>query len=276
MTDLRASHSEIDDKLAASTPHYKHDHPRNNTLGNTRLSQLNPPLPPQVLPTMSSPRALRIGYVPEHYLLPLHLSLPHLTTSNLQIDLIPFPAGTGAMILSLRASEIDLAVGLTEGWVAGLLSDANRAKGGYSIVGSWCRSPLRWAVVTGRNRREIDNVGDLARNRRVGVSRMGSGSHVMATVLAEREGWLRHTESASGEKKELEFVPLGPFKELRDGVTGLSSANDTTAARTTATVTAKSTSASTSNVSAARETADDQPNPKADFFMWEHFTSTLR
>lgn len=161
------------------------------------------------------------------------------------------------MILSLRASEIDLAVGLTEGWVAGLLSDANRVKGGYKIVGSWCRSPLRWAVVTGRNRQEINTVGDLARNRKVGVSRMGSGSHVMATVLAEREGWLK---TQTGEKKELEFVPLGPFKELRDGVTGFTSTS--TSNTTTATGEKK-----------AGEKTDDQPDPRADFFMWEHFTT---
>jgi hypothetical protein len=185
---------------------------------------------------MSSPREVRIGYVPEHYLLPLHLCRKHgLFPSSVKVTLVPFPSGTGHMITSLRSDEIDLAIGLTEGWVAGLLNaDQYHKPGqekGYSIVGSWVSTPLRWAIVTGRNRSDIDNVDDLKRHRRVAVSRLGSGSHVMAFVLAQQEGWLQQTSDSKSEG--LTIVPLGPFKDLRDGVT-----------------------------SAA-----------GDFFMWEHFTT---
>ncbi len=178
-------------------------------------------------------RVIRIGFVPEHYLLPLHLCTKHsLFPPNLQVSLVPFPSGTGHMITSLRAKEIDLAIGLTEGWVAGLLNADNYKKSaqdkGYSIAGSWVSTPLRWAIVTGRNRDDISSVSDLKQHRRVGVSRIGSGSHIMAFVLAQQEGWLK------GQKSEgPTLVPLGPFKDLRDGVTGSS----------------------------------------ADFFMWEHFTT---
>ena len=167
-------------------------------------------------------KVIRIGFVPEHYLLPLHLCTKHsLFPSNLQISLVPFPSGTGHMITSLRSDEIDLAIGLTEGWVAGLLNADNYKKSGkekgYSIVGSWVSTPLRWAVVTGRNRDNISRVGDLKQHRRVGVSRLGSGSHIMAFVLAQQEGWLRQSKDEKSEG--LSFVPLGPFEDLREGVT---------------------------------------------------------
>jgi alpha 1,3-glucosidase len=183
---------------------------------------------------MPPPAPLRIGYVPEHYLLPLHLAKPNFP---FPVELIPFPSGTGHMITSLRSDAIDLAIGLTEGWVAGLLTAEGQKARGYSIVGSWVQNPLRWAVVTGRNRDNIQSVADLKTNGRVGVSRMGSGSHIMAFVLARQEGWFADT-TATESKKSLVLVPLGPFADLRNGVTG-----------------------------------KDGEAPLADFFMWEHFTT---
>ena len=180
--------------------------------------------------------ALRIGYVPEHYLLPLHL-----TTFPFPVTLVPCASGTGQMITMLRNNEVDLAIGLTEGWVAGLLSSSSSSPKdkGYSIVGSWVSTPLRWAIVTGSTRPKINSVADLTSNRRVGVSRMGSGSHIMAFVLAEQEGWLKEQESSSTSSTDLTPVPVGPFADLRAGV----------------------------NNSPEGEKA------KADFFMWEHFTT---
>jgi hypothetical protein len=82
------------------------------------------------------------------------------------------------MITSLRADEIDIAIGLTEGWIAGLtgkqqLKDRNPDDdGGYKIVGQLVETPLRWAIVTGNDRSEVNGVSDL-KDSRVGVSRMG-------------------------------------------------------------------------------------------------------
>ena len=182
---------------------------------------------------MSSTTTVRIGYVPEHYLLPLHLAKDKFPFS---IELIPFPSGTGHMITSLREDKVDVCIGLTEGWVAGLLNDQGQKLKGYNIVGQWVENPLRWAVVTGRNRDHINSIDHLKQNRKVGVSRLGSGSHVMAFVLADQEGWLKSTKDSKSEG--LVIVPLGPFADLRDGVTGKNG-----------------------------EAAD------ADFFMWEHFTT---
>jgi ABC-type nitrate/sulfonate/bicarbonate transport system substrate-binding protein len=171
---------------------------------------------------------VRIGYVPEHYLLPLHLAK---TKFPFPVELIPFPSGTGHMITSLREDNVDVCIGLTEGWVAGLLNDQGQKLQGYNIVGQWVENPLRWAVVTGRNRENINTIDDLRQHRRVGVSRLGSGSHIMAFVLAQQEGWLKQGKDQKSEG--LTFVPIGPFSELRNGVTG----------------------------------------GDADFFMWEHFTT---
>ena len=172
---------------------------------------------------------LRIGYVPEHYLLPLHLS-----TFPFPVQLVPSPSGTGHMITSLRSDSIDLAIGLTEGWVAGLLTPQGREERGYKIVGRWVQNPLRWAIVTGRYREDISGVADLQTHRKVGVSRLGSGSHIMAFLLAQQEGW----SSSSEEPNALDIVPLGPLADLIAGVT-------------------------------RKECTDSA----ADFFMWEHFTT---
>jgi hypothetical protein len=45
------------------------------------------------------------------------------------------------MITALRDNEIDVGIGLTEGWVAGLGKDGV-TDGGYSIVGTYVETPL--------------------------------------------------------------------------------------------------------------------------------------
>lgn len=79
------------------------------------------------------------------------------------------------MITSLRQNEVDIGIGLTEGWIAGLIGKDQIQKGdtdgGYKMVGQWVETPLRWAIVTGRERDEIQNVGDLEAGR-VGISRL--------------------------------------------------------------------------------------------------------
>lgn len=141
------------------------------------------------------------------------------------------------MIASLRSADIDVAIGLTEGWVAGLAQPSSSQKpeeqkkggGGYKIVGTYVETPLCWAISTGAKREDIPDVSELE-GKKMGVSRVGSGSYVMGFVLADARGWL----NSSG-KKEPPFsvVPLQTFANLRSAV------NDNT----------------------------------ADFFMWEHFTS---
>jgi len=88
---------------------------------------------------MADPKPLRIGYVPEHFSTPVHFAQKHF---GLTAQLIPFPSGTGHMITSLRAGEIDVGIGLTEGWIAGLGKEDVVDGGGYGIVGTYVETPL--------------------------------------------------------------------------------------------------------------------------------------
>ncbi|MCJ1365894.1 hypothetical protein MMC16_005019 [Acarospora aff. strigata] len=153
---------------------------------------------------MTSP--LRIGYVPEHFSTPLHFAQKYF---GLDATLIPYPSGTGHMITSLQAKEIDVGIGLTEGWVAGLGKDGEKA--GYKIVGTYVETPLCWAISTGA-KRDIDNVLEL-KDSKIGVSRIGSGSYVMGFVLADTKGWLK----TPGEPP-FGVIPLQTFARLRDAV----------------------------------------------------------
>lgn len=190
----------------------------------------------------SSSSPLRVGFVPEHFSTPIHFARKHY---GLDAELIPFPSGTGHMITALRSGEIDVGIGLTEGWVAGLGKVENQGSeegdggddGGYRLVGTYVETPLCWAVSTGAGRPEIQSLDSL-KGGKVGVSRIGSGSYVMSYVLADQRNWLLPTAGAAGASESTgapfsDFVALDTFERLRRAV------NDGT----------------------------------ADFFMWEHFTS---
>ena len=88
---------------------------------------------------MADSQPLRIGFVPEHFSTPLHFAQKHF---DLSATLKPFPSGSGHMITALRAGEIDVAIGLTEAWVAGLGKEDAPGDGGYRIVGTYVETPL--------------------------------------------------------------------------------------------------------------------------------------
>lgn len=120
------------------------------------------------------------------------------------------------MITEFQKPEptLDLAIGLTEAWLAGILNTPTNQALSYQVVGQWVTSPLRWAIVTGRSRKDITSVADLQKKKTVGVSRHGSGSHIMASVLAQERGW-PGLESAAASFK---VKPLGAFPDLIRGV----------------------------------------------------------
>lgn len=164
-------------------------------------------------PTMASSK-LRIGFVPEHFSTPLYFAQKHF---SLDADLIPFPTGTGSLAAALKPphsdlESIDVAIGLTEGFVAdlGKTTAAGKTRE-YGIVGTYVESPLCWAISTGKQR---DDIADLAtlKGTKVGVSRIGSGSYVMSFVLADQQGWLAQT----AEPFDVEVI--GDFAALRKAV----------------------------------------------------------
>ncbi|KAK6437805.1 hypothetical protein LTR95_005993 [Oleoguttula sp. CCFEE 5521] len=160
---------------------------------------------------MAAPTKLRIGFIPEHFSTPLHFAI---AKHSLAATLIPVPTGTGDLTKLLKSSEIDVAVGLTEGFIADLgKSKAEGKEGGFKLVGTYVQSKLRWGISTGGQREDVTGVAGLEA-RKVGVSRIGSGSYVMSYVLADQQGWLKPGE------KPFEVVPLGKFDALRKGVSG--------------------------------------------------------
>ena len=178
---------------------------------------------------------LRIGFVPEHFSTPLAFAQQRF---DLPGDMIPEPLGTGALTARLKApssdeNALDVAVGLTEGFVADL--GKARAKGEetmYSLVGTYVESPLCWAISTGAKRDDLTSVQDL-KGKRVGVSRIGSGSYVMSYVLADQHGWLENGKDPFG------IVVAGDFAALRASV----------------------------------NLAPKEEGKETEFFMWEHFTT---
>jgi len=65
---------------------------------------------------------LEVGGVPEHFNLPWHLALEAARFAPFKIDLRwrDYPDGSGAMAKALRQGELDAALLLTEGAVAGI------------------------------------------------------------------------------------------------------------------------------------------------------------
>ncbi|KAF2851955.1 ABC-type nitrate/sulfonate/bicarbonate transport system periplasmic component-like protein [Plenodomus tracheiphilus IPT5] len=183
-------------------------------LRSLRVARL-PPVPSQPFTrsfstNVMSMAPLRIGFVPEHFSTPLEFAKKHY---GLDSKLLPFPSGTGHMVTALQAGEIDVGVGLTEGWVAAMgKAQAAQQDPGFKVVGTYVETPLCWAISTGA-KRDLTGIHDL-KGKKVGVSRIGSGSYVMSFVLADQQGWLDTTSDGSPFPVEV----LNTFANLRDGV----------------------------------------------------------
>ncbi|KDN50453.1 hypothetical protein RSAG8_00951, partial [Rhizoctonia solani AG-8 WAC10335] len=125
---------------------------------------------------------LRVGYVPEHFASPLLKYAD--TDQGKTFVLSSFPGGTGAMAAALQNNEIDVAVALTDALIAGIANGSQA----YKLVGSYVSTPLNWAVVTGKDSK-YQSIDDL-RGTKLGISRVGSGSQTMASVMAMQKNWV--------------------------------------------------------------------------------------
>lgn len=76
------------------------------------------------------------------------------------------------MTAALKDNTIDVAIGLTEGFVADLgKTAATGEKPEYGLVGTYVESPLCWAISAGGKGR-ISDASELDRTR-CGISRIG-------------------------------------------------------------------------------------------------------
>src|SRR5690606_6810819 len=117
---------------------------------------------------------IRIGGVPEHYNLPIHLAIESGAFSKRGIDLqwTDFGGGTGQMTKALREKEVDVCILLTEGIVADIIN-GNPSK----IISEYVLTPLTWGVHTGINN-SLQNYHEIY-TKQYAISRFGSGSHLM-------------------------------------------------------------------------------------------------
>jgi ABC-type nitrate/sulfonate/bicarbonate transport system substrate-binding protein len=127
---------------------------------------------------------LKIAGVPEHFNLPWHLCIKNNEFLKCNIDLqwTDVPEGTGKLCQMLRSGDTDIAVILTEGIVKDIVG-GNPSK----IVQVYVDSPLLWGIHVAQNS-QFQTIADL-QNTKVAISRIGSGSQLMAYVNAHQQGW---------------------------------------------------------------------------------------
>lgn len=176
------------------------------------------------------PTTMKVAYIPEHFLTPLFFAKEQgfYEKHGVDVEFVPVIEGSGRLIKLLNSKEVDLAIGLTEAFVA----DIGKGNTDINIRATYVESPLCWAISTGAHRDEITTATDL-KGKRIGISRIGSGSYVMSFVLGLQLEFPSPYFS--------EFPILNNFKNLRDSVN--------------------------------KKFVDDDGSQKdSDAFMWEHFT----
>jgi len=162
---------------------------------------------------------IKIGGVPEHFNLPWHLTIEDKSykKEDIQLEWKDYHGGTGAMCEALRASEIDMAIILTEGIIKDIIG-GNPSK----IVQTYIQTPLIWGIHVASNS-PYTELSQLE-NTKVAISRYGSGSELMAYMNAKSQDW---------DTSSLNFEVTQNLNGAVDALTA----------------------------------------GKADYFMWEHFTT---
>lgn len=153
----------------------------------------------------SKTKQLVVGGVPEHFNLPWHQCIESgaFEKAGFDVKFVEVAGGTGAMTRGLREKELDIALVLAEGGVADLL------KGNpSSVVKTYVESPLIWGIHVGAQC-DINTIEEI-RGRSFAISRIGSGSHLMAIVDASERGW---------PTDDLEFKKIGNLDGARKALT---------------------------------------------------------
>lgn len=127
---------------------------------------------------------LKIGGVPEHFNLPWRLAIEEGKFKEIGLELFwsDMYGGTGQMIRGFQNDTIDIAVLLTEGVTKSILEGLD-----VKILNVYVTSPLHWGIHVPYDS-DITKVDHL-KDQTFAISRQGSGSELMAYVLADREGW---------------------------------------------------------------------------------------
>lgn len=134
-------------------------------------------------------KTVKIGGVPEHFNLAWYLTLKNgeYKAEDINLRWTDYPGGSGAMTEALRSGDIDMAVILTEGIIKDIV-EGNPSK----IVQIFVETPLIWGIHVADGS-DFKTVNEL-KGKRCAISRYGSGSHLMAYVNAENNGWNLETD----------------------------------------------------------------------------------
>ncbi|PVG04359.1 hypothetical protein CPB86DRAFT_778610 [Serendipita vermifera] len=124
---------------------------------------------------------LRVGYIREHFASPI-LQFAE-ADGGKTFKLVECPGGTGQIIAAFKNDEIDVGIALTDALIAGIAN----GNPDYRLVGQYVTTPLNWAVIVGHDS-TYQKIEDL-KGTTMGISRIGSGSQVMAAVMAMQQGW---------------------------------------------------------------------------------------
>lgn len=153
-------------------------------------------------------KKFQIGGVPEHFNLPWYLTLrdKSYTKEGINLRWKDYFGGTGAMAKALREKEIEMAVILTEGIIRDICNGND-----CSIVQVFVSSPLIWGIHVAKES-NYEEVREL-KGKTAAISRYGSGSHLMAFVNAENQGWDTNTDLKFEVIKNLE----GALEALPEG-----------------------------------------------------------
>ncbi len=138
---------------------------------------------------MSTFKSVRVGGVPEHFNMPWHVAIDNQLFKKKNIDLkwSDYKTGTGAMLADLESGQLDMALLLTEGAIAGIANGVD-----IKILQWYVKSPLTWGIHTAYNSTISDQ--DSIFSHKYAISRIGSGSHLMAKVHAKQAGYLLEDE----------------------------------------------------------------------------------
>ncbi|PXX24940.1 substrate-binding domain-containing protein [Arenibacter sp. ARW7G5Y1] len=129
-------------------------------------------------------KTVNIIGVPEHFNFPWQLAVEEgaFAARGINLKWKDIPEGTGKMAQMLRDNETDLAIILTEGIIKSI-SEGNPSK----IVQEYIATPLLWGIHVAA-KSDYKALSDL-KNKTAAISRYGSGSHLMAYVNAQNQGW---------------------------------------------------------------------------------------
>lgn len=127
---------------------------------------------------------IRIIGVPEHFNFFWVKTVEEqpLKGRGILLEWVDEPRGSGAMNKAMREGETDLAIVLTESFIKDRI-EGNPGK----IIGYHVQSPLIWGIHTSSQfiAKSLDELSEAP----FAISRYGSGSHLMAFLLAKKMGW---------------------------------------------------------------------------------------